>query len=92
MSYNPAYSVIAALIGVVLFILWWVFLYFFLSAVIRRGIDRSVLRDQTDELEEYHRSMLALESQKLDLMRFQAQQVQSESQETKSFPPVQQHF
>ncbi|MFT9110526.1 MAG: hypothetical protein ABF453_09280 [Bifidobacterium psychraerophilum] len=92
MTYNPAFGVIAVLIGFVLFVLWWVFLYFFLSAVIRRGIDRSVLRDQTDELEEYHRNMLALESQKLDVMKFQVQQVQSEAQETRSFPPVQQRL
>jgi hypothetical protein len=89
-TYNPAYSVIAILVGMLLFVLWWVFLYFFLSAVVRRGIDRSVLRDQTDDLEEYHRNMVALESQKLDLMRFEAQLAQDRSQETAAFPPAHQ--
>ncbi|WP_369342698.1 hypothetical protein QN216_08090 [Bifidobacterium fermentum] len=81
---------IATIIGILLFVLWWVFLYFFLSAVIRRGIDKSVLRDQTDELEEYHRNMLSLESQKVELLKYQRQQDRSAPQETMSYPPIQQ--
>ncbi|MFT8705369.1 hypothetical protein [Bifidobacterium aquikefiricola] len=79
---------IGAVIGILLFILWLVFLYFFLSAVIRRGIDTSVLRDQTDELEEYHRNMLSLESQKLELLKYRENP--SVPQGTISYAPSQQ--
>lgn len=76
-------SFVIALVGV---ILWFVFLYFFISAIIRRGIDTSVLRDQTDELEEYHRNMLALESEKIELLRMRYQQPMSQPQQQFSSP------
>lgn len=60
-------------------VLFWIFLYFFLSAVIRRGIDNSMLKYQVEESEEYHEKLLALERQKLQVMQVQAQ-LQSQAQ------------
>ena len=70
--------------GALLSILFWVFMYFFLSAVIRRGIDQSCIREQTDDIEEYHKNMLAMESQKLALLRMQNQMIQEQIAQRRS--------
>ena len=78
--------IIAWVGGLVLSIIGWVFLYFFLSGVVRRGIDQSVIREQTDDIEDYHKAMLAIESQKLALLRMQTQMLQEQAARGQSGP------
>lgn len=62
-------------------------LHLFLSAVVRRGIDKSMLSSKVVDDEECQRNMVALESQKVELPRQFAANDHRTSDGTQQFSP-----